>query len=312
MRRPGLIVLAWVLTVSIWATSLPHARRVMVPVWIEGGSGRMAPRFHATVNGKPAPLTGALGPSSDQIVLVVLDLTANLSLIETAKQALISQISRLPQNTWVGLLRDQDGLHVLADPSANRKPVLAAIQSLSNSGQPGVLETVTSALSLANAIIHKSAVRAAVLYVTDGSIYSYREDYTNPVINQSDPYDLSRAFPDALIDNKITTLTSDLRSLEAPLFVVQLEYRRDELSEAYQNGLQALAGGTGGDSDICQSQAEIPDAIAAILKRISETWLVTLALPPKSANDLRIHLSASGRKGSFRLFWRAHLRLTEG
>ena len=43
--------------------------------------------------------------------------------------------------------------------------------------------------------MRKSPVRVSVLYITDGSIYSYREDYTNPVINESDPHDLSRRFP---------------------------------------------------------------------------------------------------------------------
>ena len=123
---------------------------------------------------------------------------------------MIAEISKLPQTAWVGLLRAQDGLHVLADPSPDRQPLIDAIHSLSNSGKPGLLETVQSALSLADALIRKSPVRVSVLYITDGSIYSYRGDYTNPVINSSDPHDLSRRFPETLIKEKISKLAENL------------------------------------------------------------------------------------------------------
>lgn len=293
-------------------TARAQAVHVAVPVWIAANECGAAHKFQATVNGKRAPVINALGPSSDEIILVVSDLTSNLSLIEPAKLALVTQISKLRSTTWVGLLRDQNGLHVLANPAANRNPVLAAIQTISNNGQPGLLETVASALSLANAMSLRVPVRVAVLYVTDGSIYSYREDYTNPVINQSDPYDLSRAFPEALVDNKISKLMGRVSSLRAPLFVVQLDFRRDSLSEAYQNGLQSLARATGGDSEICQSEAEIPDAISQMFSRITHTWLLTLAVPRKTSSDLNIHVSISCPKGSARLFWRTHFHLGEG
>ena len=130
------------------------------------------------------PVTAQLGPNSDQVIVIVLDLTGDLSLIGAAKQALIAEISKLPQNAWVGLLRTQDGLHVLADPGATRQ-MIEAIRSSLNTNEPDILETVHSALSLADDIMRKSPVRASVLYITDGSIYGYREDYTNPVIKRA-------------------------------------------------------------------------------------------------------------------------------
>src|SRR5208337_425851 len=81
---------------------------VSIPAWIETNSCTLAPKFEAALNGKPVPVTAQLGPSSDQVILVVLDLTGDLALIEAAKQALIAEISKLPHNTWVGLLRTQD------------------------------------------------------------------------------------------------------------------------------------------------------------------------------------------------------------
>ena len=285
---------------------------VSIPAWIETNDCALPPKFEATFNGRSVPVTAQLGPGSDQVILVVLDLTGDLSLIDAAKQALIAEISKLPSNAWVGLLRTQDGLHVLADPGAERHPLLDAIRSLSNSSEPGLLETVQSALSLADALMRKSPVRVSVLYITDGSIYSYREDYTNPVINESDPHDLSRRFPEALITDKISKLVEDSGSLEAPLFVVHLNYRRDRLNAAYQNGLQTLAEATGGRSDVCRSVAEIPEAIAAALARISSAWRLTLAIPGKIHYNIQIHLSAPCGDGNLRISWRTHLRPKEG
>jgi len=242
----------------------------------------------------------------------VLDLTGDLSLIGAAKEALISEISKLPQNAWVGLLRTQDGLHVLADPGADRQPLLEAIRSLSNSSEPGLLETVLSALSLADGIMRKSPVRVSVLYITDGSIYGYREDYTNPVINESDPHDLSRRFPEALIADKISKLVEGSSSLEAPLFVVHLNYRRDRLNIAYQDGLETLAEATGGRSDFCRSLAEIPEAISGNWARISSAWRLTLAVPSKIHYNIQIHLSAPCGDADQRISWRTHFHPKEG
>src|SRR5690348_11401530 len=279
----------------ILAVSVPlpaQSPGISIPAWIEENDCATAPAFAATVNGKPAAITGHLGPASDQIILVVFDLTSDLSLIDAAKQAVTAEISKLAPNAWVGLLRAQDGLHVLADPGGDHKRLAEIIQSLSNSGQPGFLETVASALSLADGIERKSPVRASVLYITDGSIYSYREDYTNPVINESDPHDLSRRFPGALIQEKISKLEEDVSSLEAPLFVVDLNYRQDRFNEVYQNGMGTLAESTGGKSVICRSVAEIPEEISAVFARISNAWRLTLEVPAKMHDNVQIQLSA--------------------
>ena len=298
--------------VSTFTTVQAQTATISIPVWIETNNSAPAPKFEATVNGKPVPVTAQLGPTSDQVILAVFDLTDDLSLIEVAKQAVTAEISKLPPTAWVGLLRAQDGLHVLADPSPDRQPLIDAIHSLSNSGKPGLLETVQPALSLADALIRKSPVRVSVLYITDGSIYSYREDYTNPVINSSDPHDLSRRFPEALIKEKISKLAENLGSLQAPLFVVHINYRRDRVNEAYQNGLKTLASTTGGKSEICRSIAGTSEAISAMFARISSAWRLTLALPPRTNHDTQIQLSAPSPQGDLRLSWRTRFHLKGG
>ena len=312
--RPTIRVAALAVLFAACAVGTLHAQTasVSIPAWIETNDCAFPPKFEATLNGKSVPVTAQLGPGSDQVILVVLDLTGDLSLIDTAKQALIAEVSKLPSNAWVGLLRTQGGLRVLADPGANRQPLLEAIRSLSNSSEPGLLETVQSALSLADGILRASPVRVSVLYITDGSIYGYREDYTNPVINESDPHDLSRRFPEALINAEISRLVDDTSSLEAPLFVIHLNYRRDRLNAAYQNGLGAVAEATGGRSDICRSVAEIPEAVSAMFARICSAWRLTLALPARIHYNIQIHLSAPCGDGDLRISWRTHFRPKEG
>lgn len=297
--------LAAACALSICAASAQTAR-VSIPAWVEGDAAGPV-TFQAELNGKPAAIAAQLGPSSDQVILVVLDVTGDASLVDPARQALVAELGKLAPRTWVGVLRAQDGLHVLADPGPDRRPAADAIGNVPNSGNPGLLETVQPALALGDGLLRKAPVRVAVLYVTDSNVARYREDYTNPIINQSDPHDLSRRFPEELIEEKIAKLVDATAMLEAPLFVVHLHDRGDPLNRAYQNGLKVLAEATGGQADICRSVAEIPEAIGAAFDRISREWRLTLAVPPKVHGLMQAHVSAKSGDSEPRLSWRSHL-----
>lgn len=287
----------------------PKETSVRIPVWIDGGAPAAQPRFEAFLNNKPAPVIAAHGPGSDEVILVVLDLTGDISLIDPARQALISEIGKLPPNCWVGLLRDQDGLHVLADPGPGRTKAIDEIQLLTPSGKPGLLETVNTALALADSMARKSAARIAVLYVTDSDIHNYREDYTNPVINQSDPHDLSRRFPEALVQEKISKLQELISPLQPPLFIVHLNNRSSRLNQAYQNGLKVLTDSVAGETVVCRSVAEIPDAIHQMFARIGGGWSVTVALPAKPKENLQVKIGAKSGDTELKLLWRQRLTL---
>jgi hypothetical protein len=297
---------ALVCALAVSAASAQPAR-VSVPAWVEDGGAAGAVKFAAALNGKAAAVTQQLGPASDQVILLVMDVTGDASLVDPARQALVSEISKLPPRTWVGVLSAQDGLHVLADPAPDRRAALEAIENVPNSGNPGLLETIQPALALGDGLLRKSPVRVAVVYVTDSNVARYREDYTNPVINQSDPHDLSRRFPEALVEEKFAKLSDATAALQAPLFVVHLHNRGDRLNLAYQNGLTTLAEATGGQADICRSVAEIPEAIAAAFARISSSWRLTLVVPPKVHGIAQVHLAGRSRDGELRLSWRSHL-----
>ena len=58
-----------------------------IGAWVEGTPCPVAPKFEATIRDRPVPVTAQLGPDSDQIILVVFDLTSDLSLLKAAQQA---------------------------------------------------------------------------------------------------------------------------------------------------------------------------------------------------------------------------------
>ena len=286
-----------------------HPTHVSIPVWIDPQPDSLnAGDIVATLNGRPAAISQVLGPSSDLVILVVLDVTGDISLVDPAKRALISQINGLPENAWVGLLRAQDGLSVVADPTPDRSAIADAIQALPTTGKAGLIDTLTSVAQIADGIERKSHVRVAVLYVTDSSIYNYREDFTNPVINSSDPHDLSRRFPEALIQEKVSSLETQISSYEAPMFVVHLRYRTDRMNQAYQNGLKTLSEFTAGYSLFCRSDAEIPDAIQKSFAYIRSSWFLSLRLPKQTPAAVQGRLKMP-QQNEAHVAYRAHLRL---
>jgi hypothetical protein len=262
----------------------------------------------ATLNGQPAAISQMLGPSSDLVILLVLDVTGDISLIDMAKRALIAEVKELPKNAWVGLLRAQDGLSVIVDPTPDRKTIADAILALPATGKAGLIDTLVSVAGIADGIERKSHVRVAVLYITDSSIYNYREDFTNPVINTSDPHDLSRRFPERLIFEKVSSLESQISSDQAPVFVVDLRRRTDRMNQAYQNGLKILSEFTAGYSLFCQSDAEIPDAIQKVFGYIRSSWLLSLRLPKQVPAAVQVRLKLPRQKDA-NVAYRAHLRL---
>jgi hypothetical protein len=168
------------------------------------------------------------------------------------------------------------------------------------SGRAGLLESIQPAATLGDAVLAKAAVRVAVLFVTDSDVRNYREDFANPVINESDYRDMSRRFPDALIRERISKLETALMLRQTPVFIVHLAYRGEALNEAYQAGMMRLASATGGTSIFCRSQAEIPEAIARALDRISSHYSIQVALPEDAPEALDISLESPGRSLDYR------------
>ena len=246
--------------------------------------------FKATLDGNPAKVLRVRGPKDDLVLLVVLDLTGDQTLIDTARAALTARLGALAMNHWVALLKSQDVLQVAQDPTPDREKIAAAISEYAATGKAGLLTTIESAAAIGDSLLTRSNVRVAVLYVTDSNIYNYREDFTNPVINSSDSQDLSRRFPDQLIREKMQKLSDSLASSETPLFFVHLNYFSDPINEAYQRGLMQLAEESGGIGAFCRSRGEIPEAVDKIVSAAATHWSVAVELRGAKARTATVDL----------------------
>lgn len=263
--------------------------RLRVPVLVSRGEPG---NVEATVDGRPAKVDLIKGPPDDLLVLVVLDFSGDISYVEAARAGFEAAVKELPPHAWATVMRAQDGLRVLQDPSGDAAELISAINTYAGGGKAGLLDTIEDAARLGDRLLSKSNARVAVLYCTDSNIYNYREDYTNPVINSSDSRDLSRRFPDQLVREKTQKLIGSLLQSETPIWIVHVHYRVDAINEAYQRGLQQIAEATGGEAAICRGMADIPTAIGNALRRIREHWSVFLETPPGKSRNLTIGLTA--------------------
>ncbi len=289
------------------AASAPVPRQdvLRIPVWADAKDPSQRPplgqkAFNGKIDGEPAPVVAVRGPGEDLIVMVVLDLTEEMGLADVAKDALLPAIQSLPPKANVALLRAQDGLHVLLDPTADRAAVSDVIRVLPLSGKAGLLDTVEVAARVADSMLRKAEVRVAVVYVTDSNIYNYREDFINPVINSSDQHDMSRNFPEGLIREKVAKLEAKLALYEAPLFIIHVAYHSDRMNEAYQAGLLQLASTCGGSSVFCRSRMEVPEAIASTFRTVATHYSVLLRLPKRPAKAVQVQLEAAGHELTYR------------
>lgn len=226
------------------------------------------------------------------LLFVAIDFSDDLILTESAKESLAKSIKGVKPNVYTSLLRIPEQPMVLVDPTQDREPFIEGLRTLPMSGRAGFFEMVDVVSSVTEPLVRKYPVRVAVLYVTDSEISRYRSDYTNPVINSADSRDLSRRFPDALIREKVNTLTSTLVRTSVPLFVVHLRYRSDTLNEAYQTGLRRLAETTGGRAVFCRSIADIPTSIADMLNTIQAMKMVEVEVPGKVTGSFSLSLES--------------------
>jgi hypothetical protein len=288
-------MLRYALMPLICSLAIAAAPALHVPV-LANSQGLSAENLKISLDGKPGSILAIRGPEAGLVLIVVLDLTQDVDLAGIAREALLAGIDKLPANARIAVMRAQDGLHVVLDPTGDRAELAAAIRGAPVAGKPGLLDTIETSAQVADSILSKTAVRVAVLYVTDSNIYNYRDDYTNPVINSSDSHDMSRRFPEGLVREKISKLESKLARYQAPLFIVYLVYRDDRLNEAYQAGLAQLAAGAGGSSAFCRSRGEIPGAIAGALGAIASHYSVVVALPDHRRRTVTVQLHQDGKQ----------------
>ncbi len=275
-----------------------------IPVWVEEGGGKFwneAKRqsFKVFVEDKEVPIKSFQGPRNSTIILVVFDTVADLARVDQARAALTETIEALPKNYWVGLLRAQDELAVIQEPTPDRALLAQKIQSAPVAGKAGLLDTLEPVSRLAMGMLRKAGVRLCVLYVTDSAISHYRADYLNPVINSSDSGDLSRRFPDRAVQERMSRLAESLAEFTTPIFILHVLQRSDAMNLAYQSGLERVADVSGGSAVFCRSADEIKPAIDILLARIQSAYFLGVDPPNAKRKQVKIRVDAQDAAKQF-------------
>ncbi|MBK6799912.1 MAG: hypothetical protein IPG76_24855 [Acidobacteria bacterium] len=161
--------------------------------WTEGRKEN----FKVLIDDKDSPLRSFHGPANPTIFLVVFDTVADITRVEIARNSLAEKIKEIKPNYWIGLMKSQDGLSVMQEPTSDKVALDVSLAQVKVAGRAGLLDTLEQVSSIAQGMMQKSGVRVCILYISDSGIASYRADYLNPVINSSDSGDLSRSFPTA-------------------------------------------------------------------------------------------------------------------
>lgn len=299
------------LVVVLCVAASSAAAQIKIPVWVEAAEGGLrtdipARQFEAFLDDERVRIRSVQGPSDNLVLLMVLDLTGDLARVEALRSALGEALGKLGPRQFVGLLQAQDGLSVFHDPTPDRNAILRRVENLRVGGKAGLLDSLEPVAEIATGILRKAAVRVAVLYLTDSKIANYRADYVNPVINASDRSDLSRRFPDRLIQERTARLVAALESCQVPIFILHLESSTAALDEAYQNGLKQMAETTAGEAAFCRTPAEISGALEQVLLRIRSGYSLVLDRPANTRSSLRIRITAGEAQ---RLNFRSRLAL---
>jgi hypothetical protein len=301
VRRSIVRILLTAVLAGTLTPSVPRkagSTRLKVPVMAPPNVVLGLNDIQAAVGDTPVNVISLATPSEDLIVMMVLDLAGDLPMGQRVKEALLNELDKLPPHAHVALLSAQDSLRVIEDPTADRSAIKTAIELLTIGGRAGLLDSIETATRIADSILAKSAVRLAILYITDSDIKNYRQDFTNPVINSSDAGDLSRKFPEALIQEKISKLDANLARSQAPVFIVHTQYRSDRLNEAYFSGLRQLASTSGGMTIVCRFSADIQPAIKDVLAVLANHYSVTLELPKVQTRSIDLRLTITGPDGN--------------
>jgi hypothetical protein len=269
------------------------------PLWVQAGDEQLTTlvppeKIRAWFEDEQVEVRTVHPANGNLVLLIVLDVVGDLTRIDAARAGLVELLSDFGPREFTGILRAQDGLQVLVEPTTDRESLKDTLLSSPVSGFPGLLDSVEDSAAVADQMLRQSDVRAAVLYITDGSIYEYRGNYTNPVINPNDGGDLSRRFGDSLIQERINGMMQSLMGSWAPLFFLHLENRDDRLNAVYQNGLAQFAQSTGGQALFCQSVAQIQPFLRQVIERIRAQQVITVETPPELEGQVRLRLEVDG------------------
>ena len=175
-RSPLIALAAWGLIVPFcWpAAAAPPKPRptIRVPFWPTTASVKLDEKvLKATVDGVETKVLNVRRPGEELLIILIVDLVEDLTLADLVKQSLAEAVNTLPEKAFMAVMRSQDGLQVLVDPTADRAALNAAIQGISVTGKAGFLETVETALQVADSIAVKSGIRGGGLLCSPTAVF---------------------------------------------------------------------------------------------------------------------------------------------
>ena len=276
--------------------SIPLFRELRIPVWIRNGTnefqeGFEAQNFRVTSGKEPLVVSGLQSPESPAFLFIALDTVGDIANIDQARSALKQELIKLGPQYWIGLLSAQEKLEVLQDPTPDRKLLEQRLDTYSQIGKAGLLESIGSIAELSHGILQRSRARVSVIFVTDSEIGNYRQDYLNPPVNYSDSRDLSRRFSGRALQEKISRMTLAMSQYQSPIFIVHIDPLQDALNHAYQNGLKQLAEASGGQLFLSKTMVDIPTVIQEAFRWIDHCYVLDCRLPSDTKGTLKIHIS---------------------
>lgn len=301
-----LVALLLLLTIPAFAqkdSAEPASKGLLkIPVWVEEDGEQFwvdgnRQAFKVFVEEKEAPVKSFQTPRSSTILLIVFDTVADLARVDQARTALSEAIKTIGQNYWIGLLKAQDGLSVLQEPTADRSVLAEKIQTIQVNGKAGLLDTLEPVSQLAAGMMQKANVRVAVLYVTDSGIANYRADYLNPVVNSSDSGDLSRRFSDRAVQEQMSRQSDALGVFTAPIFILHLSYRTDSMNLTYQSGLERIATASGGLTLFSRNADDVESLLKTLLTRIQSSYFLGVDYPIAKRRAAKLRVEAKKADG---------------
>lgn len=282
-------------------TELEPSDPIRFPLWIRQNSQFQldwrSEDLQITLGKKECDSFSMLSPDSPTLLFVAFDVVGGGAAIAQARDALKSELPRLPPRFRIGLLTAHEDFTVLLDPTPDRELLTKKIESLSLSGKSGLLDTILPIADFSSHLSRKSSVRVAVLLITDSDIGNYRTNYLNPVVNYSDTRDLSRRFPGRVLQEKITRMTSLLSATPVACVIVHIDPGQDPMNKLYQDGLKQLADTMGGTLLMAKTANDIPVVLREGLEWIRSFYVVECqpAAPLKGMIKIKVTQTAPSK-----------------
>ncbi len=270
-------------------------QQLRIPIWVRDSSGEFqrglaASDFRVYDGDTSLEVSGVDSPETPTLLFVALDTVGDIANIDHARAALKLEVRRLGSHYRVGLISAREQIAVLQDPTPDRKTLLQKLDTFSQIGKAGLLETILSIAEFSNGVLQRSRARVAVIFVTDSDIGNYRQDYLNPPVNYSDSRDLSRRFAGRALQEKISHMVSQMAGYQAPIFVVHIDPAQDPLNRAYQNGLKQLAESVEGQLLLSKAGIDIATMIQEAFRWASGFYVLNLTVPQNRRDVLKIRV----------------------